>query len=64
MTRKIHIFDPTLCEMHYHDGRVEQVPEPVIRNIGNEEALEVVTLWAKITKRIAPQDEIAMLPAA
>lgn len=50
--------------MYCHDGRVERVPEPVIRNIGNEEALEVVTLWAKITKRIAPQDEIAMLPAA
>ncbi|BAU49617.1 hypothetical protein SVA_3069 [Sulfurifustis variabilis] len=64
MTRKIHIFDPTLCEVYYHDGRVDRVPEPVIRNIGNEEALEVVTLWAKITKRIAPQDEIAMLPAA
>lgn len=64
MTRKIHIFDPTLREVYYHDGRVERVPKPVIRNIGNEEALEVVTLWAKITKRIAPQDEIAMLPAA
>lgn len=60
---KTHIYDPTLGEMFYHDGRVERIPQGVLSNDAEGHALERVTVWAKITKRIGPADEVAMLPA-
>ncbi len=60
---QIHLYDPSLHEMFYCDGRTERVPDPVIAHAGNEGQVEVVTCWAKLTKRIALHDEVAMIPA-
>lgn len=60
---KTHIYDPNLGEVFYQDGRVERVPKSVLARYTAEDPVEALTVWARLTKRIGPADQIAMLPA-
>lgn len=62
-TQLIHIYDPNKREVFYRDGRVERVPEEVVRNATPGRELDVVALWAKRTRRIGENDEIAQFGA-
>jgi hypothetical protein len=61
--QSIHIYDRSKREVFYRDGRVERVPEEVIRNATPGRELDVVALWAKRTRRIGENDEIAQFGA-
>jgi hypothetical protein len=55
----IHLYDAELKEVIYDDGRVEAVPEHVVRFASRGKELDVVRMWAKLTKRVGPHDDIA-----
>lgn len=61
---KVHLYDPSLHELLYRDGRRERVPDLIVELTGAEDELEVVALWAKGTCRVPLQDEIAMIAAS
>lgn len=60
----IHIYDPEKREVFYSDGRVEQVPEEVIRHATPGREADVIAMWAKRTRRIGADEAIAVLAAA
>jgi len=58
------LYDPSLHELLYSDGRRERVPDLIVELTGAEDEFEVAALWAKVTCRVPLQDEIAMIAAS
>lgn len=61
--QSIHLYDHESREVYYRDGRVERVPEEVIRDVAPGREVDVVASWAKRTRRIGETDEIATIAA-
>lgn len=60
----IHLYDPDKREVFYSDGRVERVPEEVVRYTTPGREADIVAMWAKRTRRIGADEAIAVLEVA
>jgi len=59
--RRVHIYDPRLQQVFYDDGCIECLPPAIAHHFDDEQSVDVLTTWARVTNRIGPDDEIAVL---
>lgn len=59
--QSIHFYDHENREVYYRDGRIERVPEEVVRGVVPGREVDVVASWAKSTRRIGDKDELAVI---